>query len=181
MHNAGSLNLTARNWHCSKDHLNLRGLCRQCWGQHRRQSCSRCLESQAHAELNLALRKCRGETQRLARRERPAPVHVKRGIASDTCACDRAWCPNAETKANNVVHAGKVCMVGDVEALSDQLEIGLLAQLEAARDAHVEISIIGTESGIAPRAYGAVIRGMAIAVDVGPGQWVEGMARVISN
>src|SRR6266478_9638804 len=108
-------------------------------------------------------------------------MNVERGIDRGTRACDRTRCPKAEAKPYDIVHAGKVCPIEEVESLGDQLKIGFLAQLEPARDAHIEVSMIGTEPGIAARADGAIIRGVAIAVDVRPGQQVEGVAGVISN
>src|SRR5260370_39176141 len=86
-----------------------------------------------------------------------------------------------EIGCDDVVHAGKVGPVDEVESLGQQLEAGLCAELEGARQAHVEADEIRTPSGIAARSDRPVVRGMAISIHVGAAKKGERMTAVSAH
>src|SRR5256885_6992560 len=73
------------------------------------------------------------------------------------------------------VYAGEVRPVEKIKSLGDQLQTGLLAQLEPARQAHIDVCVIWAQAGVAAGADWPVVCGMAISVDVGAGKQVKGV------
>src|SRR5271168_1419730 len=109
---------------------------------HRRNPAFFALESEPKPELDLALgERCR-ETERRAR-----PGHCP-------IAKDRAWFQSVHVErrskcgADDIVHAGVVGTVSQVKCFRGELKRGLLAQLEGAAEAHIEIVEVGANTGI---------------------------------
>ena len=81
--------------------------------------------------------------------------------------------------ANNIVDAGVVCLVGQVEALSKELEVGAVTHLKAASDTHVKVRVVRPQTGIARSANRTIIGRVTITIHVSAGQEVEGMTAVV--
>src|SRR5271170_5285119 len=92
------------------------------------------LERQSHPKLDFTFCISCGESQRLAGREIGGAVNSER---------------RGKRRADNVVDAGIVGAVCDIESLCNEVEAGLFAQSECPAYTHVEISIIGSQSGVA--------------------------------
>src|SRR5260370_18472024 len=65
-------------------------------------------------------------------------MHVKRGELRI----------KTEEWAHLIVHASKVCMVGNVEALGCQLQFCLLANFMLPSQAHIEIGVVRAKSSV---------------------------------
>src|SRR5215468_6846552 len=72
-------------------------------------------------------------------------------------------------------------MVEDVESLGHQLRSGLFRQLELTAQAHVKSNVIWAYTRVATSSRRTIIGGMAVVVDVGPGQQIERMRAVVTN
>src|SRR6266446_10944000 len=142
-----------------------RGLCRQCRGRHRPQSCSAHLESQAQPKLDFALREGRCETQRLARRRSAGSAQIKR----------------RGENSHDIIDARKGCPVEEVETLREQMQAGPLSQLELTAQTQIERDIVWTDTGVAPRSWRAVIRAVPVIIHVRSSQQVERMRAVVTN
>src|SRR5258708_25926 len=129
------------------------------------------LERESHPKLNLPLRERRSETQRLARRERCAAMHVERGESRR----------QAEEWAGHVVYTGIVCMVRDVEALSRKLQLRLLANFMLPTQAHIETDVARAKPGVATGSDRTLIGGVIVAVHLTSSQQVERMSAVIGK
>src|SRR5579859_5187631 len=125
------------------------------------------LEADANTELQLTHREGGGEPQRRARRKRRAALHVE-SVTDDG-------------PPDDVVHAGKVGAVRQVEAFRQQLQVGPFTHLEAAGDAHVKVHEVRTQTGVARSADGTVIGGVAVAIQISAGQKVERMSAVVAE
>src|ERR1039458_5766750 len=124
-------------------------------------------EHEAHAELDLALGEGGGEGQRGAGcsrssthkgRARSNPLHIER----------RGREP--EERADLVVYAGIVCPVRDVESFRRKLQVRLLAQFVPPGQAHVEVEVVGAETGVARGSDGTFIGDVIVAVHLSSGQ-----------
>src|SRR5579864_2368873 len=138
------------------------------------------LERQAETELDLALGKGRGEGQRRAWRIRPS-AGQRRTWAHPAHAERREPWREAQQRAYLVVHAGVVRPICDVKSLRRKLQVHLFAQFVLPSQARVEIVIVGTKTGVARRADGALICGVIIAIDLSPGEQIEGMPAVVNE
>jgi len=101
---------------------------------------------------------------------------VKSGGAS---ASGRQW--KTESRSNHVVDAGEVGAIEEVESFRHQLQASPFAKLELAGQAHVKVRVVRSKPGIAACADGAVIGGMAVAVDVGASEQIKRMPAVKTN
>jgi hypothetical protein len=87
----------------------------------------------------------------------------------------------SESSAHDIVHAGIVRPVRDVESLSRESQTNLFANFENSAQAHVERCVIGTQAAI-PRNPGRTIIGeMIVAIDVGAGLQIKRMAAVVAD
>ena len=127
------------------------------------------LEHQPQAQLDFAFRKCRGKTQRLARRQRGAPMNVER----------RETGLKPKQGAHFIVHACVVGVVGSVEALGGHQQRGLLKDLVLPADADVEVCVTRTQPRIAASANRALVGCMVGAVDLSTGKEIERMPAVV--
>jgi len=107
------------------------------------------LETYAQSKLDFALRERRCEAQGQAWLNRTRSRHVEGGGACAT-RCQR----KTETGTDNVVHAGKVGSVKQVESLGHQLQPSPFAELNRAGQSQVEIRVIRTRPVFRPAPMG---------------------------
>src|SRR6266481_6786955 len=108
-------------------------------------------------------------------------MNVKRGITRGACACNRAWRSNAKKRVHLIVHTCKVCMVGDVEALSRQLQLCLLANFMMPAQAHVEIREARAKPSVTAGPDWTLVGGVIVAVDLAACQQVERVSAVVGE
>src|SRR4029077_11010723 len=117
-----------------------------------RHQCSRS-ECQQQAELDLAFRKGGSESQRHARRSRPATR--KGGARSNSMHVERREPRDqAKDRAYFVIYAGKICPVCEVESFCGDLQVSPLAYFVPPTQAHVEVDIVGAQTCVARRSDG---------------------------
>src|SRR5437763_7250512 len=117
-------------------------------------------------ELDLTFGQGRSKAQRLAGWQTGRPVRVKR---------------RSESSADNIVYAGIVRPVRDVESFSREPQTALFANVENSAQAHVERCVIGTQAAIPRNPGRTIIREMIVAVDVRASQKVKWMTAVVAD
>src|SRR5260370_13038909 len=80
-----------------------------------------------------------------------------------------------------IVHASKVCMVGNVEALGCQLQFCLLANFMLPSQAHIEIGVVRAKSSVTAGSDRTFVGGVIVAVHLAACQQVERMSTVVSK
>ena len=91
------------------------------------------LEGQAHAQLNFARRKCRGECKWLVR------VKIR-------AAVDRKG--RCESRANHVIYTGIIGVVSEIKALRSKVQRSLLAEFKRTAQTQIEIGVAWTDSRV---------------------------------
>ena len=107
-----------------------------------------------------------GKTQRLAGRERSSTVNIER------------W---SKRRADNVVDAGVVGAICDVESFRGEVQAVLVAESECPAQTHIEIRIVGSQAGVARRRRRAIVGKVTVAIDVGPGEQIERVSAVVAE
>ncbi len=87
----------------------------------------------------------------------------------------------AKVGSDYIVHAGKVCPVGQIEGFSQDLQVCSFADFEAARKTQVKVNVIGTQTGITRCANWTIIGGMVISVYIRASQQVKRMTAVVAE
>src|SRR5260370_4476761 len=98
-------------------------------------------------------------------------MHVKRGELRI----------KTEEWAHLIVHASKVCMVGDVEALGRELQFCLLAKFMLPSQAHIEIDVVRAKSRVTAGSDRTFVGGVIVAVHLASRQQVERMSTVVGK
>src|SRR5260370_2666387 len=98
-------------------------------------------------------------------------MHVKRGELRI----------KTEEWAHLIVHASKVCMVGNVEALGCQLQFCLLANFMLPSQAHIEIGVVRAKSRVTAGSDRTFVGGVIVAVHLAACQQVERMSTVVTK
>src|SRR5260370_61469 len=80
-----------------------------------------------------------------------------------------------------IVHASKVCMVGNVEALGCQLQFCLLANFMLPSQAHIEIGVVRAKSSVTAGSDRTFVGGVIVAVHLAACQQVERMSTVVGK
>jgi len=122
------------------------------------------LEIHAYAQLDFPLGKICSESQRLAGQKLRAAVNIERR--------SKRW-------SNFIVDRGIVCPVQKIECIRSELQAAAFAHFEAARQAQVEIGIVGANSRIAAGARWPVSKIGAITIHVSPGIEIEWARTVV--
>src|SRR5207247_4934897 len=87
----------------------------------------------------------------------------------------------SKSSAHNIVYAGIVRPVRDVESLSRESQTTLFANFENSAQAHVERCVIGAQTAV-PRSAGRTVVGeMIVTIDVRASQKVKRMAAVVAD
>src|SRR5262245_60202111 len=89
----------------------------------------------------------------------------------------KRWSDNAY----NVVDTGEVRAVENIESFGYQLHNSFFRQLELTAQPQVESDVVRADTRVAASSRRTIISGMAIVVDVGPGQQIERMRAVVAN
>jgi len=79
----------------------------------------------------------------------------------------------------DIVHAGIVGVVCEVECFRSKLQGSFLAYLKGAAEAHVEVVIARPKAAIPRRTWWTVVGEMTITIDVRTGEKIKGMAAVV--
>lgn len=124
------------------------------------------LKAKTHPELRLSPWQSSGEAEGLAGRELSGPVHVER------------W---SKVRSYDVVDLCIVYPVGEVESFCCEEQTRFLTEFEPSAQAHVEVEVIRTSSAVARSTWGAIVREVAIAINVRSRQKVEGMTAVVGH
>src|SRR5260370_20788254 len=98
-------------------------------------------------------------------------MHVKRGELRI----------KTEEWAHLIVHASKVCMVGNVEALGCQLQFCLLANFMLPSQAHIEIGVVRAKSNVTAGSDRTFVGGVIVAVHLVACPHVERLSTVVSK
>src|ERR1700761_918639 len=107
-----------------------------------------------------------GKTQGLAGREFGSTVDIE---------------GRSKGRSDNVVNAGIVGAIGDVEPFRGEVQAVLIADPENPAQTHVEINIVGSQTGVARRRRRPIVGEVTIAVDVGPGEQIERVPAVVAD
>src|SRR5207247_8754593 len=87
----------------------------------------------------------------------------------------------SKSSAHNIVYAGIVRPVRDVESFSRESQTALFANFENSAQAHVERCVIGTQATVPWSSRRTIVGEMIVAVDVGASQKVRGMTAVVAD
>src|ERR1700722_11393788 len=124
------------------------------------------LEGQAHAQLNFARRKGRGECKGLVR------VKIR-------AAVDRKG--RCESRANHVIYTGIVRVISEVKILGSKVQRSLLAEFKRAAQTHVEVCVAWTLSRVSSGSGRPVVGEVTVTIDVRSCQKIERVAAVVAE
>ena len=83
--------------------------------------------------------------------------------------------------ADNVVDAGVVGAICDVESFRGEVQAVLVAESECPAKSHIEISIVGSQAGVARRRRRPIVGKVTVAIDVGAGKQIERVSAVVAE
>src|SRR5215471_1789816 len=133
-----------------------------------REPVSHLSEVKTNAELDLAHRHSRSESQRLAGCQTRCAVHPER-------RSHYSWI------SDDIVNPRVICPVRYIKCLGDESQPSLLAKFKSMAQPQIERQIFGPKPAVAGSAGWPVIGEVVVAVDIGSSQQVEGMAAVVRN
>src|SRR5712691_12889874 len=87
----------------------------------------------------------------------------------------------SKSSAHDIIHAGIVRPVRDVESFSREPQTALFANVENSAQAHVEGRVVRTETTIARSTRRPVVCEMIVAIDVRASQKVKRMTTVVAD
>ena len=121
-------------------------------------------ESETQTQLDFPIEKCRRKSKGLSRADIRCSVHVK---------------GRSKRRADNIIHAGVVCVVGDVECFGGEQQVHPFPEFKGPTEAQVEVRITGADSRVAADARRAVVGEVAVSVDIRASEKIEGMAAIV--
>src|SRR5260370_41470875 len=98
-------------------------------------------------------------------------MHVKRGELRI----------KTEEWAHLILHASKVCMGGDVEALGGEWQFCLPAKFMLPSQAHIAIDVVRAKSRVTAGSDRTFVGGVIVAVHLASRQQVERMSTVVGK